>query len=210
MIISFTLIIIIITVLISYLAINDKELKYKLTFSPYSYIHHKKWWLSLTHGFVHADYLHLSFNMYVLYVFGENVEFFFNNNSEIGFLFFISLYLGGLIFATLPSLIKHKDNPHYLSLGASGAVSALVFTFIIIDPLAKMGLIILPGIWIPGFIFGALYLFAENYMSKKGSSNIAHDAHIAGAIFGIIFIGIYDYTIYINFIYQIINYIGLA
>ena len=73
-----------------------------------------------------------------------------------------------------------------------------------------MGLLILPGLWIPGFIFGALYLIAENYMSKKGNSNIAHDAHIAGAIFGIVFIGIYDYTLYINFIYKIINYIGLA
>jgi len=114
------------------------------------------------------------------------------------------------VFATLPSIIKHRDNPNYLSLGASGAVSAIVFSFIIIEPLAPLGLIIIPGLSIPGFIFGLLYLFAENYMIKKGGSNIAHDAHISGAIFGLLFIALYDYRIYINFFESINQYIGLS
>mgnify|MGYP003955468071 CR=1 FL=1 len=208
--ISITLLIIIITVLISILAFNDNDLKYKLTFSPYSYIHHKKWWLVFTHGFIHADYLHLAFNMYVLYMFGNNIEAFFMGTSSIGFIFYLSLYLGGMVFATLPSIYKHKDNPNYLSLGASGAVSAIVFTFIVFQPLAQLGLIILPGISIPGFIFGILYLVAENYMVKKGGSNIAHDAHIAGAIFGLLFLALYDYHIYINFFHSILQYTGLS
>ena len=210
MTVSVTLVIIIITVIVSFLAFNDNNLKYKLTFSPYSYIHQNKYWLVITHGFIHGDYLHLAFNMYVLYMFGINIEAFFFATSSIGMVFFISLYLGGMIFATLPAIYKHKDNPNYLSLGASGAVSAIVFTFIIIEPLAQLGLIIIPGIYLPGFIFGILYLFAENYMAKKGGSNIAHDAHIAGAIFGLFFIAIYDYHIYFNFFKSINQYIGLA
>jgi membrane associated rhomboid family serine protease len=210
MTISITLVIIIITVIISILAFNDNNLKYKLTFSPYSYLHHNKFWLVFTHGFIHADYLHLAFNMYVLYMFGIYIEAFFLTTSSIGFIFFLSLYLGGMVFATLPSIIKHRDNPNYLSLGASGAVSAIVFSFIIIEPLAPLGLIIIPGLSIPGFIFGLLYLFAENYMIKKGGSNIAHDAHISGAIFGLLFIALYDYRIYINFFESINQYIGLS
>jgi len=210
MTISITLVIIIITVIISILAFNDNNLKYKLTFSPYSYLHNNKFWLVFTHGFIHADYLHLAFNMYVLYMFGIYIEAFFLNTSSIGFIFFLSLYLGGMVFATLPSIIKHRDNPNYLSLGASGAVSAIVFAFIIIEPLAPLGLIIIPGLSIPGFIFGLLYLFAENYMIKKGGSNIAHDAHISGAIFGLLFIALYDYHIYINFFESINQYIGLS
>ena len=207
---SITLLLIIITVLVSVLAFNDNNLKYKLTFSPYSYIHQKKWWLVITHGFIHADFLHLGFNMYVLYMFGSNIEFFFSESNSVGFIFFLSLYIGGMVFATLPSIIKHRDNPNYLSLGASGAVSAIVFTFIVIEPLAKLGLIILPGIYIPGFIFGILYIIAENYMIKKGGSNIAHDAHIAGAIFGLFFIALFDYNIYINFFESILNYTGIS
>ena len=141
--------------------------------------------------------------MYVLYTFGLNVESQFNQMSNVGYLYYLILYLGAMIFATLPSIIKHHNNPSYRSLGASGAVSAIVFVFIILAPTAQMGLIILPGLNIPAFIFGLLYLLAENYMSKKGNSNIAHDAHIAGAIFGLLFIAFFDYELYFNFIESI-------
>jgi len=130
--------------------------------------------------------------------------------SKVGYLYFIILYIGGMIFATLPSLIKHRNNSNYKSLGASGAVAAIVFVFIALSPISKMGLIILPGIYIPAFIFGVLYLIAENYMSRKGTTNIAHDAHIAGAIFGLVFLGGYDYKLYIKFFDTIINYIGIG
>ena len=207
---SVTIGIIALTSLISLLSFSNNALKEQLIFSPYSHLNEKKWWLAITHGFIHADYLHLIFNMYVLYIFGGNVERFFLQTSKVGYLYFIILYIGGMIFATLPSLIKHRNNPNYKSLGASGAVAAIVFVFIALSPISKMGLIILPGIYIPAFIFGVLYLIAENYMSRKGTTNIAHDAHIAGAIFGLVFLGGYDYKLYIKFFDTIINYIGIG
>ncbi len=207
---SITLLLIITTVVISYISFNNSSLKEKLIFSPYQYINKKKWWLVVSHGFIHADYLHLFFNMYVLYAFGFNVENQFNELNALGYLYFLILYLGAMIFATLPSIIKHRNNNSYRSLGASGAVSAVVFVFIILAPTAQMGLIILPGLYIPAFVFGLLYFIAENYMIKKGGSNIAHDAHIAGAIFGILFVGFFDYKLYINFIESIVNYIGIS
>jgi membrane associated rhomboid family serine protease len=207
---SITLLLIITTVVISYISFNNSSLKEILIFSPYQYINNKKWWVVVSHGFIHADYLHLFFNMYVLYAFGFNVENQFNELNALGYLYFLILYLGAMIFATLPSIIKHRNNNSYRSLGASGAVSAVVFVFIILAPTAQMGLIILPGLYIPAFIFGLLYFIAENYMIKKGGSNIAHDAHIAGAIFGILFVGFFDYKLYINFIESIVNYIGIS
>ena len=169
---SITILLIIATSVISYFSFNNNSLKENLIFSPYQHINNKKWWLVLTHGFIHADYLHLFFNMYVLYAFGFNVENQFNQLNNVGYLYYLILYLGAMIFATLPSIIKHHNNPLYKSLGASGAVSAIVFVFIILAPTAQMGLIILPGLHIPAFLFGLLYLLAENYMSKKGNSNI--------------------------------------
>ncbi len=207
---SVTIGIIALTSLISLLSFSNNALKEQLIFSPYSHLNEKKWWLVITHGFIHADYLHLIFNMYVLYIFGGNVERFFLQTSKVAYLYFILLYIGGMIFATLPSLIKHRNNSNYKSLGASGAVAAIVFVFIALSPISKMGLIILPGIYIPAFIFGVLYLIAENYMSRKGTTNIAHDAHIAGAIFGLVFLGGYDYKLYIKFFDTIINYIGIG
>ena len=91
-------------------------------------------------------------------------------------------------------IFKHKNNPSYNSLGASGAVSSVVFAYIIIYPLRELGLILIPGLFLPGFIFGIFYLLAEHYLSKKQYSNIAHDAHISGSLFGVFFIVIYDFN----------------
>ena len=209
---SITTIIVAITVIVSLLAFNDKDLSYKLTLSPYSVKHHKRWWQVFTHGFIHADYMHLGLNMYVLYSFGGFVEGglvegYYSPSSDIsiggfgniGYLYYITLYVGGLLFATLPSLKKHGDNPGYLAVGASGAVSAVVFSSIILYPTGGMGILFIP-ISIPSFIFGILYLFAEHYMGKKGGTRIAHDAHIGGAFFGIIFTVLLDFQFLTNFI----------
>ena len=212
---SITTIIVAITVIVSFLAFNDKDLSYKLTLSPYSVKHHKRWYQIFTHGFIHADYMHLGLNMYVLYSFGGFVEGvlvdgYYSPSSDIsiggfgniGYLYYITLYVGGLLFATLPSLKKHGDNPNYLAVGASGAVSAIVFSSIILYPTGGMGLLFIP-VRIPSFIFGVLYLFAEHYMSKKGGTRIAHDAHIGGAFFGVIFTVLLDFQFLTNFIYMI-------
>jgi len=201
-----TYVIILITSIISIYCFNKPELNNKLMFSPYRYINDKKRWIILSHGFIHADFFHLFFNMYVLYVFAPSVESYFNITSEIGYIYFISLYILGILFSTIPSLFKHYDNPNYFSLGASGAVSSIVFAYILIFPLRELGLVLLPGIWLPGFIFGSLYIIAEHYLSKKQYSNIAHDAHLSGSIFGIIFIILYDFNNVQKFIQKITYY----
>lgn len=201
---SITTILVGITVVVSFLAFNDRDLKYKLTYSPYSVKHHGRWWQLFTHGFVHADYMHLGLNMYVLYAFGGVVEqTFIYHYESAGYLYFIALYIGGLLLATLPAFKKHGDDPGYLALGASGAVSAVVFSSIILRPTGGMGLVFLPGLYIPSFIFGVLYLFAEHYMNKKGGTRVAHDAHIGGAFFGVLFTVVVDYHFLINFVDEI-------
>lgn len=202
--ISVTLVIIAITVLVSFASFNNEELRNNLIFSPYQVVHQKEWWRTITHGFIHADYMHLFFNMYVLYNFGELVEntLVYSYGEISGTIYYIGLYVGGLIFATIPSFKKHSDNPIYRSLGASGAVSTVLFAFIIYYPLEKLILMFIP-IGIPAFIFGILYLAFETYSNKKGRANIAHDAHIAGAIFGLVYVIAIDYNNLINFFTQI-------
>jgi Uncharacterized membrane protein (homolog of Drosophila rhomboid) len=124
---SYTLIIILINVIISILSFNNENLKTNLIFSPFEFSLNKKWWIVISHGFVHADFLHLFFNMYVLYIFGSPLEYYFATSSEIGELYFLTLYFLGIIFSTIPSIFKHRNNSNYHSLGASGAVSAIVF-----------------------------------------------------------------------------------
>lgn len=183
---SITLIIIIFTVAVSLYASENLEVKRKLIFNPYQVIHHNQHYRGLTHAFIHADLMHLGINMFVLYFFGRNVEYYFQVQfPEMANTYFILLYIGGIIFATFPSLYKHKDNPGYNSLGASGAVSAVLFSAIILDPTNTIYIYaLLP---MPAFLFGVLYIGYEMYMNKNGRTNIAHDAHILGAVFGIIF-----------------------
>ena len=185
---SVNIVIIAVTVLISFSAFNNEELQSKLYFSPYLVTKRGEWWRIIGHAFVHADYLHLFFNMYVLYNFGGYIEDFLVGvyGRILGELYYIGLYFGGILFATLPALRKHSDNPMYRSVGASGAVSAVLFAFILLYPKVPLMLLFIP-IPIPAYIFGALYLAFESYSNKKGRTNIAHDAHIAGAIFGIVY-----------------------
>ena len=202
-----TFAIILITCIVSIISFNNSNVKKELILSPYKVLNEKKVWLLITHAFIHADYLHLFFNMYVLYMFGPYLELYFEYNASLGFISYILFYILSAIFATIPALYKNINNPNYLSLGASGAVSAVVFAYIVLNPLRELGIILLPGIWIPGFIFGILYLVAENYMSKKKYSNIAHDAHISGSLFGVFFILFFDLKNASNFIETISTYI---
>lgn len=206
------------TILISVKAFNDHELRAKLMFNAYDVAHNKQWYRCFTHAFIHADYLHLGFNMFVLYMFAVQVTpemgNFYHYSLEPalvvkygakGYLYFGCLYLGGILFSTLFSLAKYKDNPGYNSLGASGAVMAVVFAYIMMNPTARLGLMFLPGLDIPAYIFGPIMLAIEYYMGKRGGTGIAHEAHFAGAVFGIIFMVIIDYNYLINFFNQIVG-----
>jgi membrane associated rhomboid family serine protease len=200
---TITLVIIIITVGVSFYALENTDVKHKLLFNPYSVAKQKQWYKAITHAFIHADFMHLFFNMYVLYIFGTYIESVFILRYETGVVYYLVLYIGGVLFATLPAFYKHANNHHYNSLGASGAVSAVLFSAIIINPTMTF------YFSIPAFVFGPLYLLYEYYMGKRGRGNVAHDAHIAGAVFGIIFTLILDFNYFIdNFITQVSNLIN--
>lgn len=185
-----TYIIIAITVIVSIWALSDAQLMEKLLFSPYKTIHGKEWHRLLSHAFVHADYVHLFVNMIVLLSFGMAAERIFESLKYNGIissapLHFLVLYFGGVVVASLTTLKKYKDNYYYRSVGASGAVSAVVFWCIFFNPLERLYLMaVIP---IPGIVFGIAYLAYSHYMSKKDFDNINHDAHFVGAVFGFIY-----------------------
>jgi membrane associated rhomboid family serine protease len=198
--VSTTLIIVAVTVVISLVSFNDSSLQYKLTFSPFAVKHQRKWWLLFTHGFVHGDMMHLFFNMFVLFHFGEVIEAYFQLIDKSWL--FPLFYLSCLPFASLPALMKHGDNPNYLAVGASGSVTGIVFMYIMLMPFSKLYLLFIP-IGIPALLFGVLYLLFEYYSSKRGGTNIAHDAHIAGAVYGLIFMTLFNPEVWFHFIEQI-------
>ncbi len=184
---SVTLIIIIITGLISYTAFSNGEIMDKLIFYPPAISRDKQWYRFFSNGLLHADFGHLIFNMLSLYMFGELVEDSFKQIfAEKGVLLYIIMYITALAVCLLPTYFDNKDNHHYRSLGASGAVSAVVFAGIFLYPLNRIGLFIIPPI-IPGFIFAPIYLFISAYLSKRGGDHINHSAHIWGSIYGVAF-----------------------
>jgi membrane associated rhomboid family serine protease len=197
---SITLVIVTATVIASLIVFNDRSFQYKLTFSAYAVKHQRKWWLLFTHGFVHGDMMHLFFNMFVLFHFGEVIEAYFEYIDK--WWLFPVFYMSCLPFASLPALIKHGDNPNYLAVGASGSVTGIVFIYILLLPFNKLYLMFIP-IGIPAIVFGVLYLVFEYYSSKRGGTNIAHDAHMAGAVYGIAFITLFNPQVWMQFIEQI-------
>ena len=182
-----TLIIIAVTVLVSILAFSNHDIFRRLAFNPYDIKHFKNGYRFLTYALIHADWIHLLINMVVFYSFGRIVEQYYGLYfGAKGLLYYILLYVGGTALSTLPSYGKHKDDYTYTAVGASGAVSAVVFASIIFDPLSKIYLFLIP-IGIPSIIFGFLYLIYSAYMSKKNIDNVGHDAHFWGAVFGFVF-----------------------
>jgi membrane associated rhomboid family serine protease len=187
---TITLIIIIITGIISFTAFNNQKIIDDLIFYPPAITRHNQWYRFFTCGFIHADIAHLLFNMFSLYMFGEFVERSFSSPilfAEKGKLLYIIMYFLALFVCLIPTFIKHKNDYYYRSLGASGAVSAVVFAGILLDPTAKLGFFFIPPV-IPGYIFGPLYLILSTYLEKRSQDNINHSAHIWGALFGIIFV----------------------
>ncbi len=185
-----TILLIVITSIISVIAFNRRELFNKLQLNPYAVYHKKEWYRIISHGFLHADWIHLFINMFVLYSFGNSVESIFKQLATEGIikspvLSFGILYFASMVFATVTTIKKQKDNSWYNSVGASGAVSAIVFTHIFFFPLQTIELYaIIP---IPGIILGVAYLAYSHYMSKRSGDNVNHDAHFIGAVFGFLF-----------------------
>lgn len=190
-----------ITSLISFSAFSNHNLFGKLLFNAVSVHENGQWYRLFSHGLIHADFAHLLLNMFVLYSFGTAIEDYyfgimFKSNASV---IFGLLYLTALPASTLYSYYKHKFNSAYNAVGASGAVSAVVFASILISPLSTLYVWFVP---VKAFIFGALYLAYSWYMAKKGTDNVGHDAHFWGAVYGMVFTAALKPVLIMNFIYQ--------
>lgn len=181
-----TIILIVITVAISYAAFKSPKLMDQLQFNASKIVHKKEYHRLVTHAFIHANWEHLLVNMIVLFSFGQAIEAYFKYNfGNNAILDYVLLYFGGILVSNIYALIKHRNNYFYNSVGASGAVSAILFAAIFFDPWNMIYFFgILP---IPGIVFAALYLVYSYQMSVKQKDNVAHDAHFLGALFGFIF-----------------------
>jgi membrane associated rhomboid family serine protease len=201
-----TLYIIIFTVIISVIAFSKHELFYKFQFNAYQIKYDKQYHRFITHGFIHADWIHLLMNMFVLFFFGSAVEEYFAFLfQEKGAFYFILLYTGGILFAALPSYKRHQEHSYYNSVGASGAVSAVVFSSVIFDPVRS---ICLYGVLcFPGILWAVAYLVYSYYKGKKENDFINHDAHFWGAVFGALFTIALKPSLALHFISRIMDLI---
>ncbi len=200
-----TYIITALTAAVSILAFRNQELQDRLKFNAWHIKHEKQWYRFVSHTLVHGGIAHLAFNILVLLSFGGVVEQYYKAIwPSAGIWYYLVLYWGGAAISSAASYYKHQENPYYNAVGASGAISAIVFSSIIFDPLNKIYFMFIP-IGIPAFIFGGLYLILSAYMSKKNVDNIGHDAHFWGAIFGFVFTIILKPQLFIRFIDLIIN-----
>ncbi len=179
---TYTLIIIAVTCVISLAAlyVNSKILDIGML-RPHRAVHEQKWYEVVTSGFLHASMGHLLVNMFVLFFFGIVLE------QTLGAVQYIALYLSGICVSALPSLIKHKDDPNYATLGASGGVESVLFGYIFLFPTDTIIIILLP-IPIPAWVFGLAFLAYSVYESKRGVGKVNHEAHIAGAIWGVLYL----------------------
>ncbi|MBS2097899.1 rhomboid family intramembrane serine protease [Carboxylicivirga linearis] len=186
---------------ISIAGFSQAELVYKYQFNAYQIKHRKEYIRLISHGFFHADWMHLLINMFVLYSFGDAVLFYFS--QSIAFnpnLLFIIFFLSAIVISSMYSFAKEKDNYNYNALGASGAVSAVVFASILYNPYGTIYLYFIP---VPGIVLGVGYLVYSRIMSKKNVDNIGHDAHFWGAVYGLVFPIIFEPRLLIHFVQKI-------
>jgi membrane associated rhomboid family serine protease len=177
-----TLLIILVTSVVSILAFRNHRLMDDLILWPPALSRSREYYRLVSYGLVHADGSHLFFNMFSLYFVGRGMEPIFT--EEMGPLGFLTFYIGALLFSILPSYMKNRRNASYRSLGASGAVSAILFAFVLISPWSSIYIFIVK---MPAIIFAVLYVAYSIYMDKRGGDNINHSAHLWGAAYGVIF-----------------------
>ncbi len=180
-----TFLLIAINVIFSMIGFSNKEMLARTIMWPYYVKRKNEYYRFITSGFLHADYMHLFFNMFTLYFFGRNIELMFNHLQLGGPIAYLGLYLGALIISDIPSYFKNNDNVGYRALGASGAVSAVVFAAIVFSPWSSIYLY--GAIKISAALYAILFIVYCIYMGKKGNDHINHDAHLWGALFGLIF-----------------------
>jgi membrane associated rhomboid family serine protease len=202
---SMTLFFIGLCVVLSYLSFQNPVMFHKLKHWPYAEIGNQEYYRLLSSGFIHGSWMHLLVNMFVLYMFGGVVEarFVQQFGPFLGMVNFSMLFLATIVLADVPSMLKHRNNPGYAAVGASGAVSGIVFTYILFDPWTLLYLYaIIP---IPGIIAGILYLIYSSWASKNSQDNIDHDAHFFGAVVGLTLSVIMHPPFLIRFIEKLVD-----
>jgi len=195
-----TLCIIAITCLVSFLAFNNPRLLERLILWPPAVSRHGQYDRLLGYGLIHADGMHLLFNMITLYFFGAATERLYT--QHLGIFGFALFYAGGLLVSVLPSYFEHKDDANYRSLGASGAVSAVLFAFILLQPWARIYVYVVP---VPAIIYAVMYVGYSIYAERKRADNINHSAHLWGAAYGIAFTGLMEPSVLGAFVRQLAN-----
>ena len=170
------------TVLVSWMAFNNRRLIERLLLWPPAIDRHHQYDRLVTHGFVHADWQHLLFNMITLFFFGTYAEQVFV--QYIGALGFVLFYLSAILVAILPTYLRHRHDPRYRSLGASGAVSAVLFAFILFNPWSLIFVFFLP---VPAILYAVFYVGYSIWMDRQGTDNVNHSAHLWGAGYGVLF-----------------------
>ena len=199
------LIVLSITVLISIIAFNRKDVFYALSFNAYAVAHRRQWYRVLSYCFIHANWVHLLVNMFVLWMFGGLLEktyvYLF---ATKGYFMYLLLYLSSIVVATMGDLKQYKDDYNYHAVGASGATSAVIFAGILLYPMQKIYIFFIP-IGIPAFIFGILFLIYSAYMSRRNIDNIGHNAHFYGAVYGFFFTLMFDYKLIVHFFLNIVD-----
>jgi membrane associated rhomboid family serine protease len=182
--ITITLSIIFITGFISIAGFRQPKIIDELIFWPPGINKKNQYYRFITCGLIHADYVHLIFNMVTLYFFGTIMEAHYQGELGLQKWYYLALYLGALIVSNIPTYLKHRNDAEYRSLGASGAVSAVLFAFILLSPWQQIIVLVFP---VPAIVYGVLFLIYSAYMSRKGGDHVNHDAHFYGALFGVLF-----------------------
>ena len=204
---SITLVIIVITVLFSMQGYNDPAFFQRFMHHPYTEYRHKEYYRWLTSGFLHdrSSYVHLGLNMFVLWSFGSHVEKIYQQHfgGTSGSILFLVMYLSAIIAGNLITFTKHKDDPQYSAIGASGGVAGVLFASVLFDPWSIIELYFF--IKLPAIVFGVLYLVYEEWASRKSNDNIGHDAHFFGGIAGMVITIILEPKIYSDFIHQLLH-----
>lgn len=183
--------------LISWLSFSKYDVLNKFSLQPYRVKHNQEYFRLITHAVLHKDIGHLFFNLFALFSFGNAVE------GQMNSILYVSLFVGAILFASIPAMYKQSSNAYYQSIGASGGVSAVMMFFMVLFPDAELlFFFILP---LPGWAAVILFFGLEYYMNKKSGTGIAHDAHIAGALFGLIFLLFLYPTAYLRFFHAVSN-----
>lgn len=186
-----------ITCVVSWIAFNNRKLADRLILWPPAIDKHRQYDRLVTYGFIHADFMHLLFNMITLFFFGPQIEVLM---GQVGIWVYPLFYVSALVVSILPTYLKNQHNPNYLSLGASGAVSAILFAYILVRPWSIIGVFFIP---MPAILFAVLYVGYSIWMDRRGGDRINHSAHLAGAAYGVLFMLVMEPRVLGHFLRQL-------